>query len=56
MKIKKIFSRRIAFELRKRGCRIVGTEPNIYKPEFDVYLFEDTPRLRELLTEVTATL
>ena len=32
MKIKKIFSRKLAYQLRVKGCNLVGTEPNTYKP------------------------
>lgn len=38
----KVFTKRIALELRRCGFRIIGTEPNINRPEFDVYLFENT--------------
>ena len=44
---KKVFSRRLAVFLREHGCKIVGTEVNFKRPEFDVWLFEDNERLRE---------
>lgn len=44
---KKVFSRRLAVFLREHGCKIVGTEVNFRRPEFDVWLFEDDERLRE---------
>ena len=44
---KKVFSRRLAVFLREHGCKIVGTEVNFKKPEFDVWLFEDDDRLHE---------
>lgn len=44
---KKVFSRRLAVFLREHGCKIVGTEVNFKRPEFDVWLFEDGDRLRE---------
>lgn len=50
--IKKIFSKRLARELRFKGLCIVGVEPNKYKPEFNVYLFEDTPELQRAMSEV----
>lgn len=43
--MKKIYSKKVALELRKRGFKIVGTEPNSNFPQFDVYLFESTPEL-----------
>ena len=50
---KKIFNRRLALELRKRGFNIINTEPNIYKPEFNVYIFEDSTELQSALTDIT---
>ena len=45
--VKKVFSRRLAVFLREHGCKIVGTEVNFKRPEFDVWLFEDDDRLHE---------
>lgn len=50
--IYKIFSRSIAIELRKKGFKIIKTEPNYKKPELDVYFFEDTPGFREVLNKI----
>lgn len=44
---KKVFSRRLAVFLREHGCKIVGTEVNFKRPEFDVWLFEDNDKLHE---------
>lgn len=52
MELKKVFSRKLALELRKRGFKIVGTEPNTYKPQFDVYLFQQSEELAEAMTEI----
>lgn len=46
-RVKKVFSRRLAVFLREHGCKIVGTEVNFKRPEFDVWLFEDNDSLRE---------
>lgn len=54
MNTKKIFSRKLAVELRRKGFQIVGTEPNTYKPQFDVYLFNDTAELKAAITEINA--
>ena len=43
----RVFSRKVAIELRQKGHNIVKTEPNFNKPQFDVYYFEDTPQLRK---------
>lgn len=50
---KMIFSRRVAYELRKAGCRIIRTEVNKIKPQFDVWVFEDNDYLENKLTEIT---
>lgn len=52
MKEKKIFKKQIARELRLRGLKIIRTEPNLYKPQFDVYIFEDTDELHNVLDEI----
>ena len=31
---------------RKKGFKIIGTEPNFKKPQYDVYFFEDKAELR----------
>ncbi len=51
MNEKKIFSKRMALYLRQHGCKIIKTEPNIYKPQFDVYIFKDTPDLQAAMTD-----
>lgn len=43
---KKIYSRKMAVYLRRKGCKIVGTEINPYKPEFDIWVFEDGVKLQ----------
>ena len=50
---KKIFNRRLALALRERGFDIIRTEPNFYKPEFNVYIFKDSDELQSALTEIT---
>lgn len=52
MKIFKCYSGRIANELRHKGFWIIGKEPNMKKPWFDVFLFEDTPELRVAFTDI----
>ena len=46
---KKIFTRKLAVYLRERGFRIIGTEPNRWHPQYDVFLFEETPELLEAM-------
>lgn len=56
MEIKKIFKRKMAIYLREQGFKIVGTEVNRKRPEFDVYLFEDSEGLRKAMVEYSANL
>lgn len=51
-KLFRIYTRRIALELRKRGFRIVRTEINENFPQYNVYLFEDSEELRKNFLEV----
>ena len=50
--IYKVFSMSIAIKLRKKGFKIMKTEPQYKKPEFDVYFFEDTAEFRKALNEI----
>lgn len=48
-KTKRIFTKRLAVFLRQNGCKIIKTEVNFKKPEHDVYVFEDTDKLQNLI-------
>ena len=49
MNTKTIYTRKLAYELRKMGFKILHTDPNPYKPEFDMYIFKDTPEFQEAM-------
>lgn len=49
----KIYTRWLAFELRKRGFPILKTEINEYHPQFDVWIFEDTQELHQQIVRLT---
>ena len=51
MKIFKCYSSKLAGYLRQNGFEIIGKEVNLKKPQFDVFLFEDTEELRRLMAE-----
>ena len=40
-----IYMPRLAAALREMGFKIIKVSPNIKKPQYDVYWFEDTPSL-----------
>ena len=50
--IQKVFSKKLALELRKRGFDIIGTEPNNYKPEFNVYIFKNSDKLQQAIHDI----
>lgn len=47
-----IFSRKIAYELERRGFRVIRMAPNRHKPELKVYYFEETLELRNAAQEL----
>lgn len=44
-----IYMPRIAAALREMGFKIIKVSPNIKKPQYDVYWFEDTAELRQAI-------
>lgn len=50
-----IYARWLAYELRKQGFRIIRTEPNEQKPQFDTYVFEDNDDLQIAISYLTRT-
>ena len=46
MKYFNCYSAKLAGFLRKRGFKILGTTVNYKKPQYDIFLFEDTAELR----------
>ena len=51
-KIYRIYTRWVAFKLRQQGFSIVGTEINENFPQFNVYLFKDSEKLRKSLSQI----
>ncbi len=49
----KVFTTKIANALCKKGYRVIGTTINNQKPWLNVFLFEDTPELREDIQRLT---
>lgn len=41
-----VYMPRVAAALRELGFRLIKVTPNIKKPQYDVYWFENTPELR----------
>lgn len=53
MNEKIIYSKWLAYELRKLGFKILRTDINPNFPQYDVYIFEETPRLLQELSRLT---
>ena len=51
--IKRIYTKSVALELRKKGFKILRTEPNENYPQFDVYVFKSGNEFEKALTEIT---
>lgn len=49
---KEIYSKRVALALRQKGFKLIGTKPSIYKPQFDVYIFENSQELNRAIDEI----
>lgn len=48
-----IYTKKIAYQLRKCGFKIIRTGINENYPQFDTYIFEDTEELRIALQKIT---
>lgn len=48
-----IFTQRIAGELMSRGFRLLRTEPHRRRANLNVFMFEDTAKLRNTLGVLT---
>lgn len=53
MQYKVIYMPWIAAQLREQGFKLLKTGINPHKPQFDTYIFEETPELLEALTKLT---
>lgn len=45
------YSAKLAGYLRKNGFKIAGTTINLKKPQYDVFIFEDTEELRAVVNQ-----
>lgn len=44
-----IFSRKLAIYLRNKGFRILCTRPNNLYPQYDCYIFSNSPELQSAI-------
>ena len=49
-----IYSKWVAYELRKQGFPIVRVEINPNKPQFDCWVFAETAEMLDALTKITS--
>ena len=52
-KVKVVYTRWVAYELRKQGLKILRTEPNPKHPELDCWIFKDTTKFQEALEKLS---
>ena len=50
-----IYSKRLAFELRKQGFVLLRTDINKNFPQFDVYIFQDDEKLQDAINAYSAS-
>ena len=50
----RVYTRWLAVELRRKGFKIISTDINENHPQFDVWLFDDTPELHQAIIMLTA--
>lgn len=48
----RVFTKKLANKLCRKGFKIIGTELNNQKPWLYVYVFEDTEELREAVKQL----
>lgn len=48
-----VFSRQMARKLKKAGFEQIGIDRNIKRPEYAVYLFNDTEELRSTIASLS---
>lgn len=51
-----IYTKEIAYKLREAGYKIVKTGINKNHPQYDTYIFENSPAFRSELQRITAKL
>ena len=47
-----IYTRWLAVELRRRGCRILRTEINQNNPQFNCWVFKDDEHFQKMFEEI----
>lgn len=52
MKIYKVFTKFRALTCIEEGCNLLYTEPNHKKPMLNVFCFEESEKLHEILTRL----
>lgn len=53
METYRIYTKWLALALRRKGFKIIRTDINTNYPQFDVYIFENTPSLQENIKLLT---
>lgn len=48
-KLYKVLTVRVAQYLQTLGFKLVDVQPDLYKPKYNTFLFEDSPELQEAI-------
>lgn len=54
MKTIRIYTRRMALFIKSKGIEPLGTVPDVNKPNFLNWIFEDTNKVRDAMAEFSA--
>lgn len=47
-----IYTKKLAFKLREKGCKLIRTGINENFPQFDTYIFEDSQEFQTAMSEI----
>lgn len=53
MSKKRIFNKTIALKLIERGCTLLDLERNKYNKNYQVFIFHNTPKFKEILAQLS---
>lgn len=49
----RVYTRWVAYELRKKGFKIIDTDINEYHPQFTVWIFEETKEFLQAFEQIS---
>lgn len=49
-----VYTKKLAYQLRERGFKIVGTGINRNHPQYDTYTFKNSQKLQDAIHEIVS--